>query len=354
MKNISASPSIGLYDRENMLGAIMGLPEQFESAFKIGKEADLPTLKERPSNVVILGLGGSAIGGDLLRTLLADEINIPVVVNREYGVPGFVDDKTLVVASSYSGNTEEILSAYSEARARGSQLMAITTGGKLKEMALEDGVPVIEIPKGLQPRAAVGYSFLPSLVAFWRLGLIRPREEEVLETITLLKEMRSQLGPEALGEKNLARQIADRLFGKIPVIYGSYGWKGTVAFRWKTQINENSKSPCYYNIFPELNHNEIVGSQVPEDILKATEIVILRSEDDHPRIKKRIEVTEKILKERVGGVSHVWARGQSDLAKLFSLVYVGDFASFYLAILNGVDPSPVKVISYLKSELAKD
>lgn len=340
-------------DKENMTGAIMNLPEQFERALKIGEEGAIPVLNEGLSNLLILGLGGSAIGGDLLRTLLADEIGIPVVVNREYDIPAFVGKDTLVVASSYSGNTEETLTAYSQAKARGSQLMAITTGGKLKEMAQDDGVPVIEIPSGLQPRAAIGYSFLPFLVALWRLGLIQNKRRDVEETIALLKEMREKLGPESLGERNIAKELAAKLHGKNPVVYGSYGWKSAVALRWKTQINENSKNPCYYNFFPELNHNEIVGTEVPEELLKKVEIIILRDESDPARIQKRIEVTKTILEERVGGISEVWAEGKSQLAKLFSLIYIGDFTSLYLAILNGIDPSPVNVISHLKKELAK-
>lgn len=341
-------------DSENMTGAIMALPEQCERALEIGEGAPLPVLARRPSNVLILGLGGSAIGGDLLRTLLADEVEIPVVVNREYDIPAFAGRDTLVIASSYSGNTEETLTAYSQARARGSQLMAITTGGKLKEIAQRDGVPVIEIPGGLQPRAAIGYSFLPLLVAFWRLGLVRDKRGDVEEMIALLKKMRGDLGPERPGERNRAKEIADRIYGKLPVVYGSYGWKGAVALRWKTQINENSKGPCYYNFFPELNHNEIVGTEAPQALLKEVEIIILRDEADPPRIRKRIGVTEAILRERVGGITEVWAEGRSPLARLFSLLYIGDFVSLYLAILNGIDPSPVRVISYLKNELAKE
>lgn len=338
-------------DTVGMFAAMAGLPDQCALAFReLGGQARLPENKPI-SNIVVTGLGGSAIGGDLLRVYAAPRIDVPITVNRDYVLPKFVGPDTLVFAVSYSGNTEETLSAYAEARERGASVVALTTGGKLGALAQADGFPVVEVPGGISPRAATGYLFMPTLQVLHRLGLLPNVADEADEMIALLGEMRQKLEPATAEANNQAKQIARRLQGKIPVIWGAAGTTEVVAQRWKGQINENAKAPAYWNMLPELNHNEIVGLEVPAEILKKIHLIILRDNRDHPRVQKRIAITKEVVQDKIDGYTEVEALGQGTLAKLYSLIYIGDYTSVYLAALNGVDPGPVKVIDFLKNEL---
>nr|WP_238988758.1 bifunctional phosphoglucose/phosphomannose isomerase [Calorimonas adulescens] len=338
-------------DKEGMLDAVYHLPEQMEEALSISEGFNFKASNIK--NVVVSGMGGSAIGGDLVRVYLMDRVRIPILVNRAYSIPAFVDGSTLFIASSYSGNTEETLSTYAEAKQKGAQIVAITTGGKLKEMALADGYPVLTIPAGYQPRAAIGYSFVTTLMTLYKAGIIDDPKGEINDAIGVLKDLREQLKPEVMFEDNNAKQLADDFYGRLPVIYGSAGTTEIVAQRWKGQMSENGKAMAYYNVFSELNHNEIVGFEFPKELLKKFVIVYLQDDEDHPRIKRRMEITREIIEDAVYKVDEVQAVGGTRLARLFSLIYIGDYTSVYLAFLNGTDPSPVKRISYLKDQLAK-
>lgn len=339
-------------DPGDMAGAIRGLPEQCEEAWNLARSASLD-LAPRPAQVVVLGMGGSAIGAELVSGLLETSAPAPIAVHRGYGVPGYVGSETLVIASSYSGNTEETLSGYDEARRRGARLVAVTTGGELARRAEADGVPLIRIPAGLQPRAAIGYSLLPQLRILHGAGLMGDPQAAVEESVALLKRQRERLEPSVPASANQAKQLALALHGRLPLIYGSQGWKGVVAYRWKTQINENSKAQAVANRFPELNHNETVGWEVPEAINRLFHLVLLRDRDEALPIRSRYEVTAEIMRPHVAGISEVWAEGSSELARLFSLLYLGDYVSLYLAYLYRQDPTPVKAIDRLKSELAR-
>lgn len=338
-------------DSIDMFGAVAGLPEQCQEAWELGQNSQLPGAGAI-SNIIVAGMGGSAIGGDLLRVYAAGKAAVPVAVNRGYLLPAYAGPDTLVIAVSYSGNTEETLSAYDDARARGCSMLALTTGGKLKERSEGDGVPVITIPGGISPRAATGYLFIPMLAVLQRLGLLPDLESEVAELVSGLQEIRGHLRPESPWENNAAKQLAQKLHNRIPVIWGSSGSTEVVAMRFKGQINENAKSPAYWNVFPELNHNELVGFEVPKDLLEKLHLVILKDEKDHPRVKTRIEITRGIAAKVVSGVDEIKARGTGMLARMYSLIYTGDYASVYLATLYGIDPGPVKIIDYLKTELA--
>ncbi|NLJ76434.1 MAG: bifunctional phosphoglucose/phosphomannose isomerase [Peptococcaceae bacterium] len=341
-------------DSTGMIDALAGLPAQCLLAVRdICSSVELPSI-EAISNIVVTGLGGSAIGGDLLRVYTADKIQVPITVNRDYSLPGFVGPDTLVFAVSYSGNTEETLSAYKEARARGASVIAITTGGELAGMVEKDGVPLVRIPTGCAPRAATGYLFIPTLVILQRLGMLPDMTDETTAMAGFIKELQKKIGPESPREENVSKQLAHKLYKKLPVIWGVTGTTEVVAQRWKGQINENAKAPAYWNVFPELNHNEIVGFEYPLEVLNKIHLVILRDKQDHPRIQKRIEVTKDIIKDTIDGVTEVWSSGEGDLARLFSLVYTGDYASLYLAALYGIDPGPVKAIDFLKWELAAE
>lgn len=339
-------------DPENMLGALEGLPDQCREAVKLTRNKKF-NFKGNFQNIVVTGLGGSAIGGDFLRVYGGQKCSIPIVVNRDYSLPLFVNEGTLVLAVSYSGNTEETLSAYDEAKAKGAAIVSLTSGGKLAEKAQKDNVPLIIIPGGLQPRAATGYLFIPILIVLEKLGLIPDVSVELDDMISSLESMGSRAAMDVEEDKNPAKQLAKLFYHKIPVIWGVSGTTETVAMRWKGQINENSKAMAYFNVLPELNHNEIVGTEAPEKLLKQLELVFLRTSDDHPRVQKRFDITKEIIGERVGGITEIWGEGNSLLARMFSLTYLGDYTSAYLAILYGIDPSPVKLITLLKNKLAE-
>lgn len=339
-------------DTDNMLGALKGLPDQCREAVRISREKEI-TFTKNYKNVVVTGLGGSAIGGDFLRVYCSGRSQTPVTVNRDYLLPFYVSEDTLVFATSYSGNTEETLSAYQDAKSKRASIVVVTSGGKLADHAKEDGIPLIIIPSGLQPRAAAGYLFLPTLIVMEKLGLVPDVSRDLDDLFISLEKMGKKVDPEIEESQNPAKQLARLFYKKIPVVWGVSGTSETVAMRWKGQINENSKALAYFNILPELNHNEIVGTEAPEELLKYIELVFLRSDDDHPRVQKRYEITKEIIGDRVSGITEIWGEGNSSLSRMFTLTYLGDFTSTYLAILYGINPSPVKLITLLKNKLAE-
>lgn len=334
-----------------MMRYLWDLPAQFEYGLA-GREA-LPNIGEGVQNIVITGMGGSAIGGDILRSLAAQTAQVPVVVNRGYEVPRFVGPRTLFLAVTYSGNTEETLSSFEQARKQGAQIICLTSGGQLKELAGYYDYPCLTVPGGLSPRAATGYLFAPLALLLEKNGLIQGVTEDLRETVDVLYRLRDQLNPEAPVEGNPARAIARLMKGALPVIWGSTGLSETVAFRWKAQINENAKSPAYWAVLPELNHNEIMGFDEPRDIIKHLCLVILRDNGDHPRVLRRIEITKDLVKDKVKNLLEVQSSGRSWLARFYSLVYIGDYASTYLALEYGKDPVAIEAINHLKAELAK-
>ena len=337
---------------DTMMNFLYELPQQFTHSLELDFSR-LGGYRRAYRQVVISGLGGSAIGGDILRVYARSRARIPVFVNREYEIPAFVNEDTLFVAVSYSGNTEETISAYQWARKQGAAIFCITTGGKLAEMAENDGNAVIKIPGGLVPRAATGFLFAPLALAMEELGVLPALRTEIKETAAVLEAMRGELHPGAEEEQNPARRIARSLKGSLPIIWGAGGFSEVAALRWKAQINENAKSPAYYNVFPELNHNEVVGFEVPASLISGSVVIILRDHLDQPRVQKRMEITRGIIEGRVKEVMAVNSRGDSALARLYSLIYVGDYTSTYLALEYDINPTPVNVIDYLKSELAQ-
>ncbi len=339
-------------DPSNMRSLIFTFPRQAEEAVAIGNAAKIKFPIAKIRNIVVSGLGGSAIGGDLLRSYLADEIGVPIAVSRHYFLPEYVDDRSLVIISSYSGNTEETISSYKNAIQRKAKILCVTSGGMVKKIALQKKHPVIDIPGGLPPRAALGYSFFPTLIALSKLGFISSKKKEIIETILLLQQKAREYGDLLLLD-NLALRTAEKLFGKLPVIYSSADRFDSVNVRWRGQMSENAKTLAYGNVFPELNHNEIVGWEVLKDLMKKIHVVILRDKEDNGRVQLRMKTTKKIIHDFADGITEVNSEGNGLLARMFSLLYLGDWVSFYLAILNGVDPTPVKKIDFLKDELAK-
>lgn len=330
----------------DFLSVVEDFPLQIRTAFQISSEVEIPVSTSDINSIAVLGMGGSGISGDVLGSMLA-ETHLVVSTVKGYDLPGWVSDRTLVFAASYSGDTEETLAVYEQAAKRGAQIIAITSGGDLAGRC--DG---LRIPVGLQPRAALGYLAIPLLVICSRMGLIKSFDEDIDETIELMKSRSTQLNRHITD--NPAMRLAESLKGRIPIIYGSEGFAAVAAYRWKCQLNECSKVPAYNNSFPELNHNEIVGwSQLVKLTSEAMALVVLRHEGENARIRKRIDVTMPMIEEHFSGVHVLQAQGRSTLARLFDLIYQGDFVATYLALAQGIDPAPVEAIATLKRKMSQ-
>ena len=342
--------SIETYDRSNMRRLLLDFHAQVSEAAAIGRAAPLPK-KGGWQSVVVTGLGGSAIGGDILRSYTAGDIRVPVAVNRTYALPAYAGPSTLVVVSSYSGDTEETISSDPDAIRRRTGVLCITSGGEVARMAAKHRHPVITIPRGLPPRAALGYSFFPMLIALERMKLLPPQGKAVAETIALLRKKAKAYS--ALSGPNLALDVAKHFYTKLPVVYSASDRFDAVNLRWRGQFAENAKVLSLGHVLPEMNHNELVGWKVLRRIMQDMSVVFLADKADHKRVQIRERITKDIAGEYAASVMEVSSEGTSLLARIFSLIALGDWASFYLAVLNGIDPTPVKIIDYLKHELSK-
>lgn len=311
---------------------------------------DLPS-RHGITNVVFCGMGGSGIAGDVLATMAAMYSPVPVVVVKGYRVPACTGPNSLVVCASYSGNTEETLSCFEQALERKGRVVALTTGGILGKLADEHGVPRIAPQEGIQPRAALASLSVPALVVMERLGLLPDLTPDLVETESVLAAQAKALGRETPAAENPAKDLARRLDGMLPVIWGQDGALSAAAVRWRCQLNENAKVPAFSSVLPELDHNELVGYAPGVPALAQVALVVLRKPSEHARVTKRIEITLESVRPRVGLVAEAWATGESRLAQLMSASLFGDFTSIYLAFLRGVDPTPVAVIEDLKLRL---
>jgi len=354
MKRPPSLANIKKFDKSNMLNLLLDFPLQCKQAYDIAKASQLLFKSEDFTKIVFAGLGGSAIGADLVRSYLYFESKIPISVCREYELPAYVDNSTLVFISSYSGNTEETLSAYQQAKEKGASLILISSDGALKDYATKDNITFIEIPRGLPPRCALGYLSIIPLAVLNKLGVVSDIAPSISETVEVLEELKNKNLNAAIGQKdNIAKYIADKLFNKFPVIYSSSIHFDTAVTRLRCQLNENSKSLASTHVFPEMNHNEIMGWQSPKKLFKNFVVLMLRDKDMHRRVTTRMDITRGILKDEDISVLEIWSRGQNLLSRIFSLIYIGDFISFYLAILYGIDPTPVDRVTYLKKRLAE-
>lgn len=340
-------------DAQNMIPLTHEFPEQCRKALDIARQFNPPTPRLPIQNVVVTGLGGSAVGGDLLRVLVEDNGEMPLVVNRDYQMPAFVNDHTFVIAASYSGNTEETLSAFEDAQDRGALLACVTSGGELAQRAAHYGTPVAFIPKGQPPRSAMGYMFIPMLIAAHKAGVIRRDPTADLQNaISLLEKAREHWNADVPFSQNPAKQLAAQLYGKLPIIYGSQAYSAVVAFRWKTQLNENTKIHAYSNGYPEMNHNEILGWVLAKQQVPNLAVVLLRDRMERPKIVARVETTKRLF-ARAADVHELYAEGQSLLARMLHAIYFGDWVSCYLALLYGVNPTDIGYINLLKAVLEK-
>lgn len=336
-------------DPHGMLRLTEEFPIQCERALEIARRAEPPKLANPPAVVVVTGLGGSAAGGDFARSLYEANGAAPLIVNRDYHMPNYLGLGDLVFCCSYSGNTEETLSAYVEAKKAGAKVIVISSGGKLTELAKADGHTVVTVPGGQPPRTALGFMLIPVLVLSEKLKLIPAQPYE--KAIALLKACRAKWTVE--GAENGPKELATALHGKLGIIYGLGLWQGLLANRWKGQINENAKVLAFQNSFPELNHNEILGwVGAKNQGANGYVVVTLQDGTESKQMKARLQVSKTLIGE-TAEFFDVFAEGDSLLEKLLSLTYYGDFTSIYLAALEGVDPEDIGSINTLKSELAK-
>lgn len=340
-------------DASEMAALLSDFPRQCQEGVNLGESFKVPLgLKNFiPSNILFSGLGGSAITGDLIADLIREEAKFPILVNRDYSLPRFVDKRTLVLCISYSGNTEETIASYQESLKRGAKVIVISSGGKLTELAKSDKICSLCIPGGFPPRAALGFLFFTALTIFQRLNLIKNRRREVKETLSLLAKLKEELSLDVPFRENRAKRIAEKLKGKIPIIYAS-NRLSAVALRFQTQLAENSKQFASRNLFPEMNHNEIMGWNNPLNLLRKFFIIFLRDKGDYKRIKSRMDITKSLLSKYPAGIFEIDTKGNGVLARNFSTLYLCDWISFYLAILNRIDPTPVERIALLKKKLA--
>jgi glucose/mannose-6-phosphate isomerase len=344
-------------DPSGMYTRIYNFPKQILEAWDIGEKVDISSLNRSYSNIVVVGMGGSAIGGDIIKSLGYNELPIPLLVIRDYNLPKFVNENTLLIAVSYSGDTEESLNICEEGLDRKAKVIVIGSGGKLIELAREKKITSIVIPNGFQPRAALGYTFIPLLSVLSRLGFLHINGVEIKNASSLLEKLREEeLKDEVPKEGNISKKIADKLYRHLPIIYAPNEYFGVIAYRWKCQINENSKAFSVWNNFPELNHNEIIGWEGRDEILKQNVVIFLRDTKEIDRIKLRIRYMKDFISSIIeeDNIIEVWSRGETLLERFLSLIYIGDFVSFYLAIKRGVDPTPVKSISGLKEFLGRE
>lgn len=338
-------------DRENMLGEIDGLPDQLARAYEIGITSGV-SLTPDVSRVVIAGLGGSAIGGDLLASYVGNSCPFPVLVHRDYGLPAFARrPETLVICSSHSGNTEETLDAFESARKNDCTILAVCTGGELAVRAKKANVPVIQFDHKGQPRAAVGFSFGILLAVFVKLGLIPDQLELVTGAIAAMKKSQEHLRADIETVHNPAKRYAGQLMGRWVTVFGA-GLMTPVARRFKTQINEIAKAAANFEFIPEADHNALAGTVHPVDVLMPhTMNLFLRAPSDHPRNRLRIDLTKQHFMLEGPNTDFIDARGDSPLAQMWTMILFGDYMSYYLAIAYGVDPTPVDALVNLKNAL---
>ncbi len=340
------------FDLHGMFDRIFALPEQLLDAGKRYGKNEPKGLRRDYSHILLIGMGGSAIGGDIVAAALRRQSAIPIVVSRGYEIPSWCGADTLVVATSYSGETEETLSAASEAVERRATLVAITTGGKLGEIARSGKFPVIDVPKGYPPRTAIGYLTIPALLLLETVGIYTPDDNLLAATCKRLVADRTSWNLEGNEENSQPVQIAESLIGAFSVIYSGGGESEPVARRWAGQLAENGKTLTHTNSFPELNHNEIVGWDHPSELLGRFSLIFLDNEADHERVKRGMEATAGLLSRYPAAFIRVAIRGKNPLERIFSSIYLGDMISYYVSLGNGVDPTPVRRIDKLKSELA--
>ncbi|MEL0269489.1 MAG: bifunctional phosphoglucose/phosphomannose isomerase [bacterium] len=339
-------------DKDDMYQSIWDFPENIIDAIELSENITLKNEYREVNNIIIAGMGGSAIGGDVVCSLIKNEIKIPFVVNRGYDLPAWANSSTLIICSSYSGNTEETISILEEAKSLGAKVIGITTGGVLESLCKNYSFDFVNIPSGLQPRAALAFSFIPLLYILKKTSLINVEVSSWLKSsVDLIKSKRVEYSSDK--ENNPVYQLANKLYNKLPIIYADSTSLETVAVRLKGQICENSKILAYHSIYPEMNHNEIVGWENNEEYFSNYYVLWLMDEEMNSRNKSRKNIISEILSDLNVSQQEIKVDGNSFKERFLLLIHYGDWLSYWCAILHNTDPSPVKNIQTLKDKLSK-
>jgi len=341
-------------DSEDVLAAVERFADQCREGWEIGRAASGLPAADGIDSIVVLGMGGSGVSGDVVQAIVEPRLPVPFRVIKSYGpLPEWVGRNTLVFAVSYSGSTEETVAALEEAHTRGSRAVTVSSGGPLAELAREYGLAHIRIPSGLQPRASLGYLTLPILAVLVEIGLVPEMQSDIDEAVDVLSDLAGRCHRKLGTDENPAKQLAAKLHGRIPVIYGGHGMGATAAYRFKCDLNEYGKTPAYWHELPELDHNEIVGWNQLDDVTKESFVLVfLRDAGDHERIQLRFEITRGLVEGSVAEVIEIASEGASVVARLLSLIFLTQLAAIYVGLGYEIDPGPVEVIQKLKSELA--
>ena len=334
-------------DKSNMLAFCVDAAVHYREAARTAEKISLRYAN--PENIIVAGMGGSAIGGELLKDWTRDKVQVPIEVCRAYALPAYANEKSLVLLASYSGETEETLSAFLDAVKRRCMVFCVSSGGSLLEFAEKLGVPYLCVPSGFPPRAALPYLFVPLLKSLEKMKIVSSISEDFSEAIKILGRVSDENAPEKPVKTNFAKMLATGINATVPVVYG-FGIYRSVAQRFKQQFNENSKVPSKWEFFSELNHNEIVGWEKAGKLAKCFSTIFIRDKNETDEIRSRIETTKALLPS-TSKMFEVWAQGKSALARMMSTVCIGDFTSVYLAVLRNVDPTPVETIDLLKEKL---
>ena len=348
MSEVISSLNTGL-DQSDMRSAIAGFPDQIRQSFSIMSNWTPQNNYIDIRAIIVLGMGGSAIGGDVARVISQNTCTVPIVVNRSYNIPEWVNPHTLILASSYSGGTEETLSAFAQCWERNCPIIVLSTGGKITELANEYGLDVVTVPSGLQPRAALGFSFSLILIMLKRLGFVQS------ETVTMVEnsiEPLETLVSELNRSENPALTIAEQIHNTCPIIYGSEDLTWVSAVRFRGQLAENAKMLSFHHHFPEQNHNEIEGWTMNSDIMSRFSIIWLKDEEDHPGTQARMKISSTLLESAAGCQLDISQTGENRVERLLKLIHFTDWVSYYAALLNNVDPTPVNRIQELKLRIS--
>lgn len=326
-----------------MKALVEAFPQHLREALAIGRAAQFNIPNKKFENVVISGLGGSGIGGKIVSQIVAETVSLPIVCTNDYVLPAFVNEKTLVIISSYSGDTEETVAAYHEAREKGAEIACITSGGKIAGFAKENNLNCIIIPGGNPPRSMFGYSAIQQFFVLAAYGIIdRSFEQSVENSITLIENNIAEI-------RKTSKEVAEKIVNRIPILYSEAQYEG-IAIRWRQQINENSKMLCWHHVFPEMNHNELVGWTGGDNRVA---VLLIRNEDDHKRSQMRMELCKKLMGEKCDTIIEMWSKGNNRIERTLYLNHLGDWLSIDLAELRNEDAVAIPAIIFLKGELAK-
>lgn len=340
------------FDKLNILGNIADFPDQLTSAWELADKFAIPAHYYNIKNIVLCGMGGSAIAGFLTKELADQKTRVPIFLCNNYNLSGFVDNNTLVIAVSYSGNTEETISALVQAHDCQAKILAISTGGELSTLAKKLRFPFVEFNYGSPPRSAWGYPFGIITQIFKRLGIIEIDQKKIISASKYLTNLSKKINPIAPSQQNIAKSYAEQMKGKIPIIVGAQHL-GVIAYRWSTQINENAKQSSWHDVLPEMNHNRIEGFVFPPTIRENLHYYILSSQNYHERIQLRENLLGEFLENSSISYEMVYLQPSTDpFTESLSFSLLGDYISFYLSILNSTDPSDIKNIEKLKDKLA--